>query len=137
MKRNHYLYLTLNGKGDFYTHITPHITLDDDHDWCVGLLDVEMSPPLREPYVVCGDICEASHVGDKILSSLRRICPPRIRSNATKQQISFIVPHYVNLIRKLLDMVNVYILDDKGGRISLPESTLRCTLHIRQNNPWF
>ena len=125
-----------NTGNDFTVSLSPEIKIPRDEDWSVAITELEISPSINTTFAICSDICEGSHVGNKRLPILRTFYP--ITSGSKRKHLfTFTVPYYVKLRKKNLDHIRVYITDRQGKLLSLSARTLKVTLRLRRDTPWF
>ena len=99
---------TNNTPSDFNCPLPRPITLDEDHEWYVTLLDLK----LRKPFMgsapslfVCSDICEDSQVGTSLLPLL---CHIGVKGQCFNSHLN--IP--VRVRKKTLHSIRIYITDD-------------------------
>ena len=95
----------------------------------MALTELQVVPDIPTPFIVCCDLCQASHVSDKQLPVLRLIHP---WVNVPINQYLFTDPYGIQIKQKVIDMVHIYITDDNGDLMSLEKTKLRCTLRLRK-----
>ena len=123
-----------NAGNDFTVNLSPEIKIPRGEDWSVAITELEISPSISTTFVICSDICEGSHTGNIQLPALRTFYPI---TSGSKHLFTFILPYYVRLRKNLLDHIRVYITDRQGKILSLSTTTLKVTLHLRKDTPWF
>ena len=138
MKGDHYLYLSQsdskdyfpgNKAHDFVVKLTPPVVLEDLEDWSVAITELQVVPEIPSSFIVCCDLCQASHVGEKQLPVLRLIHP---WVNVPINQYLFTDPYRIQIKQKVIDTIHIYITDEQGELMSLEQMQLRCTLQLRK-----
>ncbi len=99
--------------------------------WTTATNPVDLHAPLPKALFIYSDIVEPQVVGDLSAPLLRIVGIENEKFNNTVVQ-TYSPPHYVNVIRRQFETIEIDIRDDTGGRIPFQSGRVIVKLHFRQ-----
>jgi len=134
-----YMYLSSEDSKDIYPRNRPHcfnIQLPERVNltgtWTVALAEVDYPCIFngKTPWWIIFEVtlCDASIVGNKKMSVLRRLPVENLKVN----RLSFNPMFHVPIRQQEFDNIQVYIRDPAGNQVSFAEGFLTCTLQFKR-----
>lgn len=123
--------LYLSTDGDRITSLSEVLEIEGYHCAVIemyGKLDTDNGKPLY----LCSDIAQDVFVNNKMLPVLRQITT-KTNGNVNTDMSQII---WLNVTRRGISKIRLYITDDLGNVVSFPNQTLYCTLLLIPNRPW-
>lgn len=136
-----YLYLSsdsctdifpFNTANDFRVKLPKTLTLNDHQSsWSLALIDLEL-PKLAGGYKPAFITFESRTCSSAIYKTDLRPVLQRLYYSQIKKRAAVVIdnPRYVSLNTSSLDVIDLYLLDDKGAGVSFLPGPLTCTLHL-------
>ena len=118
------IYLTTN--GDTITNLALPLIIEENICGITQMWGRVISDYLG-PLYLCSDICEESRVGSVMLPVLCRI--NRHQGGIVNSNVYNV--NWLNVKRKCVQNIRLYICTDKGTIITLRDKRLHCTLQIK------
>ena len=119
-----------NTSDDFKVKLSPELSFDNLSKWEVGISELSFTPKAEFTNLcICASICVPSNVGQNQLPILRHVST---LNTPEKHVFIYTTPHYIQLSKKFLDEIRIYITDREGNRTSFTDFETFVTLHIRK-----
>ena len=113
-----------NTASDFSVLLPDRIRFNPIESWNCGLVELIIPNELNEPAFLCSNFCQPSIVGERRLPVLRRIIDLHVDPSHV---------NYVPIRCSELAVLQMYLTDSTGQKLSLTTGTTYCTLHFVQN----
>lgn len=121
-----------NNASDFRVKLPKTFFLRDQNcSWSIALIDVDL-PKLVAGYKPRFITFESRTCASAIYKTDLRPVLQRLYHFQIRKGTPVIIdnPRYVQLNAKSLDVIDLYLLDDQGARVSFAPGPLCCTLHL-------
>lgn len=121
-----------NSASDFTVKLPKTLSLrGDDCSWSIALIDFDL-PKLVADYKPKFITFESRACAPAVYKTDLRPVLQRLYYFQIRRGIPVVIdnPRYVRLNAKSLDVIDLYLLDDQGARVSFTGGALSCTLHL-------
>lgn len=121
-----------NSANDFRVKLPKKLCLKGyESTWSLALIDIDL-PKFADGYKPDFITLESRVCVSAVYKSGLRPVLQRLYFSQFRKSLPLVIdsPRYVQVNTKTLDVIDVYLLDDKGAKVSFKPGPLVCTLHL-------